>query len=78
MAVEHCHDNGTMSRQMMSKNPKETLELCHDIAKFVATKASKSSQSRDNCFYVTTKPPEISDTWQGKNVMTFETFSRQL
>ena len=99
MAVEHCHDNGIMSRQKMSRNPEETLELCRDIsidchdktkgrmkkecrdiAKFVVTKADKSSQrfvvitvfmSRQNL-------PEISSTWKRKNVETFQTFSRQL
>ena len=44
MAVEHCCDNRTMSQKKMRKNPDETLELCRDITKFVATKAGKSSQ----------------------------------
>ena len=44
MEVEHCHNNGIVSQQKMSLNLEETLELCRDIAKFVVTKAGKSSQ----------------------------------
>ena len=92
MAVEHCRDNGTMSRQKMSRNPEETLEECHDISidcqdkikgrmkKECREKSRKAFTKvfRDNCSYVVKKPLEISNTWQGKNVATIETLSRKL